>query len=37
MGLAPQLITNELYTLAVNNLKGLSQDNRAAIRLRAIV
>lgn len=37
MGLAPQLMTKELYTLAVNNLKGLSQDNRAAIRLRAIV
>lgn len=37
MGLAPQLITNELYKIAVKHLKTLSQDNRAAIRLRAIV
>src|SRR3989338_5390981 len=37
MGLAPQLITEEIYTEAVICLKKLSQDNRAAIRLRAIV
>jgi transposase len=37
MGLAPQLITNELYKIAAKHLKTLSQDNRAAIRLRAIV
>jgi transposase len=37
MGLAPQLITEEIYREAVTCLKKLSQDNRAAIRLRAIV
>jgi transposase len=37
MGLAPQIITEELYTKATQRLKTLSQDNRAAIRLRAIV
>lgn len=37
MGLVPQLITNEPYKLAVKHLKTLSQDNRTAIRLRAIV
>ncbi len=36
MGLAPQLITNELYEKAVKHLKVLGRDNRAAIRLRAI-
>src|SRR3989338_114023 len=37
MGLAPQLITEAIYKEAVICLKKLSQDNRAAIRLRAIV
>lgn len=37
MGLSPQLITNELYTIAVKHLKVLSGDNRTAIRLQAIV
>ena len=37
MGLAPQLITNEIYKAALKHLKILSQDTRAAIRLRAIV
>lgn len=37
MGLTPQIITEELYAKATQRLKTLSQDNRAAIRLRAIV
>lgn len=37
MGLSPQLITEELYEKATKRLRSLSQDNRAAIRLRAIV
>jgi len=37
MGLAPQLITEEIYKKAVSRLSNISQDNRAAIRLRAIV
>lgn len=37
MGLAPQLITDELYKIAATHLKTLRQDSRAAIRLRAIV
>ena len=37
MGLSPLLITDELYKKAKKELKTLSQDNRAAIRLRAIV
>ena len=37
MGLSPQLITEELYAKAVQKLKSLKKDSRAAIRLRAIV
>jgi transposase len=37
MGMPPQLITDELYKKATLCLKSLSQINRAAIRLRAIV
>jgi transposase len=37
MGLSPQLITKTLYEKAVFELKNLREDNRAAIRLRAIV
>lgn len=37
MGLSPQLITEDLYFMAVAQLKKLNKDNRAAIRLRAIV
>ena len=37
MGLSPQLITEELYKKALGTLKNLSPDNRAAIRLQAIV
>lgn len=37
LGLAPQLISDELYEQAQTLLKTLSQTNRAAIRLRAIV
>lgn len=37
MGMTPQLITEEVYKKALNKLKDISQDNRAAIRLRAIV
>lgn len=37
MGLAPQLITEELYTKALEALKSLKKDNRISIRLRAIV
>jgi transposase len=36
MGLSPQLITADLYKEAKMRLKNLRQDNRAAIRLRAI-
>ena len=37
MGLAPQLITEEIYQDAVNALKQISKENRIAIRLRAII
>ena len=37
MSLAARLISKELYKVAKNHLKTLNQDNRAAIRLRAIV
>lgn len=37
MGLSPQLITDDLYKKAVKQLEQMSKDNRAAIRLRAIV
>jgi hypothetical protein len=37
MGLAPQLITEEIYQDAVNTLKQISKENRIAIRLRAII
>lgn len=37
MGLSPQLITSELYKKATECLQTLSQNNRASIRLRAIV
>lgn len=37
MGLSPQLITNTLHQRAVSDLQSLTQNNRAAIRLRAIV
>lgn len=36
MGIPPQLITNFFHKQAVKDLKGLIQNNRAAIRLRAI-
>jgi len=37
MGLAPQLITEEVYQKALNQLQHITKDNRVAIRLRAIV
>jgi transposase len=37
MGVAQKLITDKLYKAATKYLKNLSLDNRAAIRLRAIV
>jgi transposase len=37
MSLAARLISKELYKVAKNHLKTLNQDNRAAIRLRAII
>ena len=37
MGMQQQLITESLYDKAVEELKTLKEDNRAAIRLRAIV
>lgn len=37
MGMLPQLITKSLYERAVAQLQTLKEDNRAAIRLRAIV
>lgn len=37
MGLAPQLITDTLYKKATSELKTLTQNNREAIRLQAIV
>lgn len=37
MGLAPQLITEEVYKRALNQLSKITKDNRIAIRLRAIV
>lgn len=37
MGMSPQLITKSLYERAVAQLQTLKEDNRAAIRLRAIV
>lgn len=37
MGLAPQLITEEIYRDAVKALKQISKENRIAIRLRAII
>ena len=37
MSLAARLISKELYKVAKKHLKTLSQDNRAAIRLRAII
>ena len=37
MVMSPQLITQSLYDRAVAQLKTLKEDNRAAIRLRAIV
>jgi transposase len=37
MAPAPQLIDDQLYKKAAKRLKTLSQDNRSAIRLRAIV
>ena len=37
MGLAPQLITDDLYKKARSNLKAVTPNSWAAIRLRAIV
>lgn len=37
MGLSPQLMTEDLYKKAKARLQTLTQNNRAAIRLRAIV
>jgi len=37
MGMSPQLITQSLYDQAVVELKMLKEDNRAGIRLRAVV
>lgn len=37
MALKPQLITEEIYLKASQSLKSLSKNNRAAIRLQAIV
>jgi transposase len=37
MGLAPQLITEEIYKKALTELQYLTKETRVAIRLRAIV
>ena len=37
MGIHPRLLTEDLYAMAVKDLRTMSEDNRAAIRLRAVV
>ena len=37
MSLSPQIITKDLYELALKHLKELGQTGRKAIRLRAII